>query len=308
MAKIIESFAGNTVQVIQLRDQIQKALEHNDFVKVKLWQPGIMYQQDENWLTVIDFINEWKDKPVIFYSNLVPLRDVECAFHYTNDMFISGHRLYHNNQLCRSLLNQLNPIENNRKYHWDFLFGQHKPLKDELYPKLIEHPVESRIFHTYFKNNPKDGTWSHGLVPQNHSAETIDGKENSYVNPVRHSDLIDVGIYNQSYYSAVIETVIHNDFAMFSEKEAKPIMAGRPFVILGAQHQLRAFRSLGFKTFSSVIDESYDDIEDCYERFDAVLNSMHKICELDPVTVYKKLDSVLEHNKKHFLENNWTKV
>lgn len=308
MAKIIESFAGNTVQVIQLRDQIQKALEHNDSVKVKMWQPGIMYQQDENWLTVIDFINEWKDKPVIFYSNLVPLRDIECAFHYTNDMFISDHRLYHNNQLCRSLLDQLHPIENVRKYHWDFLFGQHKPLKDELYEKLVSHPVESRVFHTYFKHNPKDGTWSHGYVPRNHSAETIDGKQNPYQNSVRYSDLIDVEIYNQSYYSAVIETVIHNDFAMFSEKEAKPIMAKRPFVIMGARSQLRAFRSLGFKTFASVIDESYDDIEDCYARFDAVLNSMEKLTKENPVDVYRTLNSVLEHNKKHFLENNWATV
>lgn len=307
MTKIIESYAGNTQEVDKLRQQITQALEYGP-VKVHLWQPGIMYQQDEEWLTVIDFINEWKDRPVIFYSNLVPLRGVDCEFHYTNDMFISDNRLYQNDQMCRSLLERLKPIENVRKYHWDFLFGQHKPLKDELHEKLLSHPVESRVFHTYFRHNPKDGTWSHGYVPKNHSAETIDGKENPYDHPVRHSDLVDVEIYNQSYYTAVIETVIHNDFAMFSEKEAKPIMAGRPFIIMGARHQLRAFRSLGYETFASMIDESYDDIVDRYERFDAVLNSMQKLCELDPVSVYKKLNSVLEHNKKHFLENNWTKV
>jgi hypothetical protein len=308
MLKIIESFTGDTEGILGLRAQINTALESHNSVKVKLWQPGIMYQQNNEWLTVIDFINEWQDRPVIFYSNLVPLRDTFCEFRYTNDMFISDHKLYENNTICKSLLQQLKPIENNRKYYWDFLFGQHKPLKDQLYQKLLSHSVEPKVYHTYFKHNPKDGCWSHGYIPHSHSAETIDGKENAFDNPVRHSDLIDTEIYNQSYYSAVIETVIHNDFAMFSEKEAKPIMAQRPFVIFGACHQLRAFRSLGFQTFSSIIDESYDDIEECHERFDAVLNSMEQLTKKDPIEVYQILNPVLEHNKKHFLENKWTKI
>jgi hypothetical protein len=307
MPKIIESYAGNTEEVIRLRKEIKQALETST-VKVKLWQPGIMYQEDDKWLTVIDFINEWRGKPVVFYSNFIPLRDLECEFHYTNDMFISGHTLYNDNSLCKELLEKLNPVNISRPFQWEFLFGQHKPLKDELYKKLLEHTVESRVLHTYFKNNTANGIWSHGFKPQNHSAETIDGKENAFNNPVRYSDLIDTRIYNQSYYSAVIETVIHNDFAMFSEKEAKPIMAQRPFVIFGARHQLKAFKSLGFKTFENVIDESYDNVEDRYERFDAVLHSMEQLTKFNPVDVYEILKPVLEHNKKHFLNNSWTKI
>ena len=181
-------------------------------------------------------------------------------------------------------------------------------MKNELYQKLLNHSVSDKTLHVYFGKDPSKGIWSNGSIPKTHTAETIDGNENAFVNPVRHSDLIDVEIYNQTYYSAVIETVIHNDFAMFSEKEAKPIMARRPFVIMGARHQLRAFRSLGFETFSPVIDESYDDIEDCLERFDSMLDAMEKLCKIDPVEVYKKLLPVIDHNKKHFLENKWTRI
>lgn len=307
MPKVIESFKGDTKAVCVLREQIDSALKQGS-VKVKLWQPGIMYQQGDNWLTVIDFINEWREKPVVFYSNLVPLRRIECEFHYTNDMFISDNRLYQKNPLCRRLLDCLQPMDTPRKFYWDFLFGQQKDHKDKLYPTFLRHPVASRTLHTYFGNKPELGIWSHGHVPKQHSAETVDGNENAFDNPVRHSDLIDPEIYNQTYYSAVIETVIHNDFAMFSEKEAKPIMSQRPFVVFGARHQLRAFRSLGFKTFSDIIDESYDDIIDHDERFDAVLNSMDQMCGLDPKAVYQRLKLVLEHNKKHFLENNWTNI
>ena len=307
MAKIIQSFEGDTQEVERLRVEIKNALKQ-DAVNVKLWQPGIMYQRNKQWMTVIDFINEWKGQPVTFYSNLVSLRETACDLHYTNDMFISDHRLYENNQQCRTILSQLQPVTGSRKFNWEFMFGQYRPIKDELYEIFKKHPVANHTLHTYFRKQPDQGIWSNGSKPKIHTAETIDGNENAFENPVRHSDLIDLEVYNQSCYSVAIETVIHNDFAMFSEKEAKPIIAGRPFVIVGARHQLRAFRSLGFKTFSPVIDESYDDVEDIYERFNAVLDSMYQLTKQDPVEVYNKLRSVLEHNKKHFLENNWTKI
>ena len=103
----------------------------------------------------------------------------------------------------------------------------------------------------------------------------------------------------------MIETTIHNDFAMFSEKEAKPIIAKRPFIMFGAKHQLKAFRSLGFKTFDPVIDESYDLVDDKSQRWNKALDSMLVLTEKDPCMVYEQLRSVLEHNKDHFENNDW---
>ena len=111
-------------------------------------------------------------------------------------------------------------------------------------------------------------------------------------------------LYNQTYYTAMIETTIHNDFAMFSEKEAKPIVAKRPFIIFGACRQLEAFRSLGFKTFSKVVDESYDLVEDKAERWHKALDSMVTLTEKDPKEVYSQLEGVLTHNKNHFENMN----
>ncbi len=102
-------------------------------------------------------------------------------------------------------------------------------------------------------------------------------------------------------------TTIHNDFAMFSEKEAKPIVAQRPFIIFGACRQLEAFKSLGFKTFDSVIDESYDTIEDKVTRWNKALDSMLSLTEKDPIRVYESLKYSLEHNKKHFEDSEWNR-
>ena len=94
---------------------------------------------------------------------------------------------------------------------------------------------------------------------------------------------------------------------MFSEKEAKPIVAQRPFIIFGACRQLEAFKSLGFKTFDGVVDESYDIIEDKVTRWNKALDSMLSLTEKDPIEVYESLKSSLEHNKKHFEDSEWNR-
>jgi hypothetical protein len=168
------------------------------------------------------------------------------------------------------------------------------------------HPVKEKVFMTYFGRDTSKGHWSEHVVrPQEHTAETLGGPADRHNSQIRCSDLIDPDIYNQTYYTAVIETTIHPDFAMFSEKEAKPIVAQRPFVIFGSPGHLRAFRQLGFKSFAPVIDESYDDEKDLGKRFRMAVESMHWLCDRDPREVYDQLADVLAHNKKHFEDTNW---
>jgi len=71
---------------------------------------------------------------------------------------------------------------------------------------------------------------------------------------------------------------------------------------------LKAFPTLGSKTFSEVIDESYDLIEDKEQRWSAALDSMHKLTLSNPVDVYRQLADVLEHNKRHFETHNWKRA
>ena len=77
----------------------------------------------------------------------------------------------------------------------------------------------------------------------------------------------------------MIETTIHNDFAMFSEKEANLLSPKDLSNVWSLRDQLKAFRSLGFKTFDCVIDESYDLIEDKHERWHKALDSMLELTE-----------------------------
>ena len=298
---------GDTESINVLRGNIETELNQGNRVLVKLLQPGVMYKWQESYKTVIDFMNEWQDRPVRFQSNLVPLKKCEVEFEYTNDMFFTGPQLYQKNKMCVDLLANLKDVaDKDTETYWDLLLGETNENKDLLYEAIGGHPVLDKTFLTYFGKDTNKGYWSdHVVRPVKHTAETLGPLANRFNTQIRCSDLIDPEIYNQTYYTAMIETTIHNDFAMFSEKEAKPIVAKRPFIIFGACRQLEAFRSLGFKTFSKVVDESYDLVEDKAERWHKALDSMVTLTEKDPKEVYSQLEGVLTHNKNHFENMKW---
>ena len=296
---------GTTESMKILRQKIFTALADGHSVMVKLLQPGVMYQRNGHWLTVVDFMNEWDGMAVSFQSNLVPIKDCKVQFTYTNDMFFTGPKLYQLNEMCCELLGKLSKEKTGDK-KWDLLLGEQNENKDLLHALITDHDVLPHTFLTYFGKDTAGGHWSEHVVrPKKHTAETLGPLANRFNTQIRCSDLIDPEIYNQTWYTAMIETTIHNDFAMFSEKEAKPIIAKRPFVIFGAWRQLEAFRSLGFKTFFEVIDESYDLIEDKELRWSKALDSMYQLTKLDPSFVYEKLADVLQHNKDHFENKDW---
>ena len=298
---------GNTSSINLLRTKIHKEIDNGNSVLVKLFQPGVMYEAKGEWRTVIDFVNEWKDKPVRFQSNLVPIKKCYAKFEYTNDMFFTGPKLYQENKMCKGLLEKLlPPYQKTPTKQWDLLLGEANDNKDWLYNTIQNHPVLDKTFLTYFGKDTTQGYWSKYVVrPKKHTAETLGPLSDRFKTQIRCSDLLDPAIYNKTHYTAMIETTIHNDFAMFSEKEAKPIIARRPFVIFGSCGQLKAFRSLGFKTFDGVIDESYDKIEDKHERWIKAMDSMLQLTNENHIRVYNQLADVLLHNKTHFENNNW---
>lgn len=119
------------------------------------------------------------------------------------------------------------------------------------------------------------------------------------------SMLVPVEVYNQTYYSIVPETIIDNRWSFFTEKIAKPMLARRLFLVLSGQHYLRNLRELGFKTFSDIIDESYDEEPDSQRRINMVFAQMTWLQQQDPKKIQDQAKSVLEHNHQHLIHTPW---
>ena len=299
---LINIYSSGHGMIERVNQLINKESYKNDKIVVRFYEPGLVDAGDQ---TFIDLIERNMDKKHVTYYGCNFTNREGLPLTFFNNMFHAGPRLYKENSLCVRLLNSCIPVDkkSNRLKKFDFLMGGTNTIKDWLYEFLKKHSVSDQVFCTYYRDNPVNGSWSKFVkTPINHTAETIEDNRKSLL---RYSDLIDPEIYNKTFYTALIETMDHPAFGVFTEKTAKPIVSKRPFVVFGSPGQLQALRKLGFKTFSPVVDESYDYEQDRNKRFEMVLDSMYELCKKDPKSVYGKLDKILEHNKQHFEGNDW---
>jgi hypothetical protein len=97
----------------------------------------------------------------------------------------------------------------------------------------------------------------------------------------------------------VSETVFDYPYPYISEKTLRPISSKRPFIILGAPFTLFTLKQKGFKTFDSIIDESYDQVKNSSDRFHAVCNSFKKFTT-QPIEKIKEdvksISHILDYN------------
>lgn len=119
------------------------------------------------------------------------------------------------------------------------------------------------------------------------------------------ADVVPVDLYNKSAYSILAESTYLNSFFYLTEKTTKCILARRLFVMFAGQYWLRSFRNLGFKTFSDIIDESYDDIEDNQTRWSIAFNQIKYLCEQPQDLILDKIKPIVEHNYNHLWTTNW---
>jgi hypothetical protein len=108
-----------------------------------------------------------------------------------------------------------------------------------------------------------------------------------------------------TWFSIISEASFGEDTCFISEKTFKLICVHHPFIIFGNKNSLHYLREMGYKTFHPYIDETYDTLE-CWERLDAIINSIKKINAMSSVEKlewFKNMKSILEYNYK-VMEHN----
>jgi hypothetical protein len=106
-----------------------------------------------------------------------------------------------------------------------------------------------------------------------------------------------------TFWHIVTETVFYYNKLHLTEKIFKPIVSKQPFMLLAAPGNLAYLKNYGFKTFDSVIDESYDTIQDNDLRVEAVVKQLHWYCNLTPgekTDIIQRLEPIIQHNFDHF--------
>jgi hypothetical protein len=110
-----------------------------------------------------------------------------------------------------------------------------------------------------------------------------------------------------SFVNLTNETRFYTSLNYISEKSFKPIIARRPFIMVGPAGNLKFLKSWGFKTFDKWWDESYDLETNHNERIKKIYELVNFILSLSYDDLHKILEEmipILEHNYELYLKFN----
>jgi hypothetical protein len=108
--------------------------------------------------------------------------------------------------------------------------------------------------------------------------------------------------YIDTYFSLVTETVFEYPYSFRTEKIAKPLMIGHPFIAVSGAGYYRDLRNLGFKTFDHVVDESFDQIQHHQTRIDRIVDIVEDLCQQDLRSFLSACQETCKYNQQHLLE------
>lgn len=114
---------------------------------------------------------------------------------------------------------------------------------------------------------------------------------------------LNLPLQQSGLWHVVTETVFYYSKLHLTEKIFKPIVARRPFILVGAPGNLAYLKSYGFKTFNRWIDESYDSETDNDKRISMIVDQIEKLCALAPDELdqmYQEMQDILDFNFNHF--------
>jgi hypothetical protein len=167
-------------------------------------------------------------------------------------------------------------------------------LRPDLFPniKANKHLFPLRLNITEQRSNPVN------IIP-----EDLDYFRNSYFSIV--NETLYYGINSSSTVSLFHQPNAEYSSVFFSEKTFKCLAVKHPFVIFGRPGLIKGLHQLGFKTFSPFFNETYDDIIDDDERFNAIFSEIDRLINLGDgewLNILKNIEPILEHNYKLFFD------
>lgn len=119
------------------------------------------------------------------------------------------------------------------------------------------------------------------------------------------SQTVPTSLYNTAYFNVVAESNIDLPHQFhFTEKTIKVLVTGMPFVSLSSPSFLKNLHNLGFMTYGTIWDESYDLEYDYGRRVSMIVDLINRLQYLDWAGVKDDLEKIARHNKINFLSLN----
>ncbi len=194
--------------------------------------------------------------------------------------------------------NFLLSVMNNSKPPTVLVFDDPKKTYDLIehwIPMHIENKIQKIMQHNDFedfcRNLPVKSIDGYSIEDQ--YANTGPG-ENRNIGPSQSL----INMAGKYLFELTFETMTRGTTFTPSEKTVRTIVAKKPLVVYAPKNFLKNLQNLGFKTFDTVWDESYDQLEGP-ERYRAMMKIVKEICILPKnrvLEMYKQSRVICDHN------------
>ena len=131
------------------------------------------------------------------------------------------------------------------------------------------------------------------------------------VNDLRQSFPLEIyKRYKESSLNIVLETTFTHynnpgqQDIMLTEKTYKPIVSKKPFMLLAPSGSLELLQKEGFRTFGSLVDESYDKTDIMAKKQTLITDQIKMLNKLTDAEFFRKiseLDNTVNYNLRRFL-------
>jgi hypothetical protein len=212
--------------------------------------------------------------------------------------------------------------KSNKPYKFLFLNGRTRPHRKYMIEKmrdakLLEHALWTNldttpVYHHTYNTDILDREYVIRLLPNQYEVERYhanihDRFEHSFVkHELFNNQWGDVYIraepYIDTYFSLVSETVFDYPYSLRSEKIYKPIIMGHPFVVVANRGFYRDLHHAGFQTYHSLIDESFDLIDNNQDRLDRIAAVVKDLCASNLDEFLVAAQSISKYNQQHMAE------
>lgn len=180
---------------------------------------------------------------------------------------------------------------------WDVDGKEQWVKSDNSWGELMSTQESKEYFYDFWEKND-------GPIISDSNVEEIDVDDR----------LIPLDIFKESFFFLITETLFGNndkDCLQITEKTYKGIAYRIPFIVVGSYGTLEHLRTLGYKSFPHMFDESYDKIPEQDKRMSAICDELKRWRMLpleEKRDRYLRTIPALMHNYAHYKESSPARV
>jgi hypothetical protein len=252
---------------------------------------------------------------------LIASGDLESEFRYCKTDYFTNIVDYTENKIAQ--IQAVLDHKNQRPYEFLFLNGRLRPHRKYLIDGLRNQKLLNRALWSNLESNVTLGYTSSLAVDTNESIRLLPAKyeidravlnlanlpKSGSVKSQLFGDtwgdaVINHRCYTDTWFSLVTETIFDYPHSFRTEKIYKPILMAHPFVVAANQGYLKDLRTAGFRTFHTLIDESYDQINCPSSRAECIINTVRDIVNTGAAEFWKASQDICKYNQQRLVEHN----